>query len=109
MKKGLNLNVLMEETWDVVSGDITIHVKKPTEEMVLKINDTVKVLEGKQADLPTVMPKTAELVAEILSNNTDNIKFAPGSPEIVAMPINVRMIVIREYTSIIQEISTDPS
>lgn len=109
----LDLNVLVNETWDLtlVGGD-TLRVKKPYQKLaieLLTIHDN-PVLKGKikTENVSKIIGFYADMVRDIFNNNTDDRVFTRDEIN-RAYPLDLQQVIVAEYTKFMNGLLSDPN
>lgn len=99
----LDLSVFEDETLDIRMGDgRVLHVRKPTERMVIEIL-RIRESEGTPEE---ILEKFDRLVLKILNSNTDGVTFA--WEDVRALSRKAKIAVGRAYTRYIEELQANP-
>lgn len=105
MGKILDLSCFQEETLDITMPDKrVIHVKKPTEELYIKIIAFQERV--KKADKKDAFSAVNDMAGLILSHNTqgrDNCELAKKLPDAM------KFAIIQAFTEFITETASDPN
>lgn len=117
MSKILDLNVFEQETLDIkTQKDNTIHVKKPSEELALKLysyehkaKEISKADNANEEDLKNLLGFVKTLVKEILSFNTDGIDVDDQYLKENNIDYTQQVAILNVYTGFVYEISEDPN
>ena len=102
----LDLTVFKRETLDITRMDgQKIHVKKPSQNMVIEI------IKFRDINTKTAPEKTIaavdDFVTMVLNDNTDGIKFARES--VAAIDLDIKLEIIKAYTSFMVKVQSDPT
>ncbi len=105
MSKILDLSCFREETLDITMPDKkVIHVKKPTEELYIKVIAFQEQI--KEIDTKEILTAVDEMAGMILSHNTqnrDNTKLAKS------LSMEMKIAVIQAFTEFVTDIASDPN
>lgn len=107
MGKMLDLSVFKEETFDIkFNEDDILHVKKPSEDLAIKILAHVNI----KGDIePQEMLKiTRDMTLSILNHNKDNRKFDNKFVK-EKLPLNYQIAIIKSYTEFMTELENNPN
>lgn len=101
----LDLTVFQEETLDIKMKDGTLHVRKPTERMVIdaiRMKDIVKDTPPEE-----VAAQMNLMVWKILNNNTDGVKFEMHA--VAALSRDLKEKIVYAYVDFIKSIQANPT
>lgn len=108
MSKMLDLSVFQEETFDIkFSEDDILHVKKPTEQIAIKI---LAHVNAKNNDMTPeeMLSMTRDMTLSILNHNADNRKFDNKFVK-DKLPLNMQIAIIKGYTEFMVEMENNPN
>jgi hypothetical protein len=106
MGKILDLSVFEEETLDVkLSGDNVIHLKKPTQGLVIAMLRLRNMAENTPDEVALATMNI--IAAKILSNNTDGIVFTQES--VAALSIKTKHMLLSGYSEFAAEVQANPT
>lgn len=97
----LDLDEIINKTFEIKLGGKVIHIKQPTACIVQKIT----ALENK--DSSEVIKGEKDIVKDVLNNNSDDVKF--DSDYIDTLPIAVLNSVMEEITKFVSEANNNPN
>lgn len=117
MNKILDLSIYEEETLDITTPKKNIiHVKKPTEELAIKLisyQTKVQEIQGKEnddeKDIKELMDFLRNLTADILSYNTDGIHVDETYMKENNIYYSLQVVIINTYSAWMNEIVSDPN
>ena len=101
----LDLTVFKRETLDITMMDgQKIHVKKPSQNMVIEI---IKFRDINAKTAPEkAVAAVDDFVTMVLNDNTDGIKFARES--VAKIDLDIKLEIIKAYTSFMVKVQSDP-
>lgn len=101
----LDLTVFDEETLDIVMKERTLHVRKPTERMLI---ETIRLKDvSEDMDPAEAIAKLNMLIWKILNNNTDGIEFEMRS--VAALSRELKEKIAYAYVDFIKKIQRNPT
>jgi hypothetical protein len=117
MSRILDLSIYEEETLDITTPKKNIlHVKKPTEELAIKIlsyQSKAQEIQNKEnankEDLEELIKLLKNVTGEILSYNTDGIDVDEKYMKENNIRYNLQMVILNNYTSWMNEVASDPN
>lgn len=115
MAKGkiLDLRPIIEETLDIIlSEDKTIHLRKPTESLILRVSEqTITLAPGDDSEGVTDKERVDainDLVADVLSRNTDGETF-DSEWAANALPLGAKIAILEAYTDFAVSLGSNPN
>lgn len=117
MSKILDLSIYEEDTLDIKTpkGN-TIHVKKPTEELSIKlISYEVKAARMKEEDIKDendikkLMNMPKDLAKDILNNNTDDIEITDEWLKENNINYDMKIAILSNFMEFMSEITSNPN
>lgn len=119
MSRILDLGLFQEETLDIktVIGD-TINVKKPTEELAIKLISyqfKMKEFTDKESsdyteeDLTKLMKYIEELTMDILNHNKNKLEVTKEFIKENEINYSMQVAILNAYTEFMNEIAADPN
>lgn len=104
-KRVLDLSVFEEETLEVKFRDGSIHIKKPTESLAIKLLAWVEV---KDSDDPQVMINALkDMTKSILNHNTEGITYIDEQVE--GLGIKLQMAICHAFKDFMTELEQNPN
>lgn len=108
MAKYLDLTVFQEETFEVrLSEEETLHVKKPSQRLVIDLMNYEKEFNNKK-DPKKIVASFTSLIAKILSNNTEGKVFTQEYVE-NKFSFEIGVVFIKSYVDFVSEVNSDPN
>lgn len=113
----LDLGIYEDETLDIKTpkGDI-LHVKKPTEELAIKLLSCQTKVAGINEedlkdgkDIKKLMDMLKDLVKTILSNNKDGINITDEWLKGEGINYSMEIAIMNAYTEFMSEITSNPN
>ncbi|MCR3760422.1 hypothetical protein KYB31_15700 [Clostridium felsineum] len=117
MDKILDLSIYEEDTLDIKTpkGNM-IHVKKPTEELAIKLLSYQSKVEKmndkdleKQENVKKLTDMLKDLVKSILSNNKDDVKITDEWLKIEDINYSMKIAILSSYTKYMSEMTSNPN
>lgn len=117
MNRILDLSIYEEETLDITTPKMNIlHVKKPTEELAIKLisyQTKAQEIQGKEnadeKDIKELMDFLRKLTGDILSYNTDGIIVDEAYMKENNIYYSLQVVILNTYSSWMNEIINDPN
>ncbi|MDT8717823.1 hypothetical protein IAI10_14235 [Clostridium sp. 19966] len=117
MSKILDLSLFQEETLNITTpkGEV-IHVKKPTEELAIKLisyqykaQEIEKKEQYEKEDLNQLMEFLRTLAKDILSHNKDGISVDDNYLKENEIHYGMWVAILEAYTEFMSEVTSDPN
>lgn len=108
MSKTLDLSVFQDETFDIkFSENDTLHVKKPTEDIAIKIlaHVNIKTDDIKPEEMLAV---TRDMCLSILNHNKDDKNYTINWVK-ENLPLKIQTAIIKGYTEFMVELENNPN
>lgn len=108
MSKSLDLSIFQEETFDIKFADgEMLHVKKPTEDLAIKILAHVNI-KTDNLSAEEMLETTRDLTLSILNHNKDNKSYCEGWIK-GNLPLGAQIAIIKGYTNFMTELEQNPN
>lgn len=108
MSKILDLSIFAEETFDIKFSETDIlHVKKPSEDIAIKILAHVNI-KNDNITPQEMLAITRDMTLTILKHNKDDREF---NDEFVKekLPLSMQIAIIKGYTQFMTELESNPN
>lgn len=102
----LDLSVFREETADIrLQGGQVVHLKKPTQRMVIHMIQMRDIDEAKPPEL--ILATLDRMTGEILNNNADGVAFSPAV--VAEMATDVKAGIVQAYSEWATTLQANPT
>lgn len=102
----LDLSVFQEETADIrLQGGVVVHLKKPSQRMVIHMIQMRDMDETKPPEL--ILATLDRMTAEILNNNADGVAFSPAV--VAEMATDVKVGIVQAYSDWAARLQANPT
>ncbi len=106
----MDLTTFAKVTWDLkVSEEVTLHIRKPSEELLIRFYGVSKDLEDSKDDIQMVMDTVTDFLCEAFSNNRENMEITPQWFRDNEIDLVVKHSLFASYAGFIQKVMSDPN
>lgn len=104
-KRVLDLSVFEEETLEVKFKDGSIHIKKPTESLAIKLLSWVNIKDSE--DPQVFLDALRDMTKSILNHNTEGIIYT--DEQVDKLGIKLKIAICHEFKNFITELESNPN